>query len=670
MNRRTRESAAVASAALVLALVLPAVTRAETISVRQPLFFATSGQSLWGPRGGERTKPFRAVVLDEGEIGSKGQIRHIDVELDNSRAVQIWEEAVRRCDSAEYCHDFGFPIGRRCISPTRSQCINGVTLSILGVTIKRINGIGARPAGAITRPFDVGAEVAWDFHILWGVGGGVTVDEGTVNVEYPTEAILEVLEGDVQPGEVFTLRTSEIAGDVRLESEFPYVDAFIDTFLDAAAKLEMRAAYPNFDDGSQVEERLRIFNQDTDGEDHQELIGARIGTDGLRLRLLGEDFIVIDEGVEYSYSIPIVEGGAIGVGLPLLDVGLYFPELDTPVAPGFDGLGINGSFDGQRITNFVSAGERPLFNWGRLENGIQDADFGRFDLDLDVLTAAAWATPLGIEAKLGNFPVVGPLLSVEGNVLDVDSANFFGIRKEISFEPRLVVELNFSQPTTVETFPGSGKFHEVLSKTIPCGVDLKVVHPGGELAVEPIYSLAENVFTNDTDLVLDPAIEGKVFALKLEGMVADAAGLAGEFAAVQITKSLTSDLVKLVDLNFLDDEDEAQFTLGGFEDIGGSPIVVRAGGTFTRGDTNGDGGTDISDASFLLNWLFLGGGEPSCKAAANPNGDGAVDVSDASYLLNFLFLGGPQPVAPYPGCSAGTLESDSTIGCDQPRACR
>ncbi len=69
---------------------------------------------------------------------------------------------------------------------------------------------------------------------------------------------------------------------------------------------------------------------------------------------------------------------------------------------------------------------------------------------------------------------------------------------------------------------------------------------------------------------------------------------------------------------------------------------------FKRGDVNADGEVNISDASFLLNFLFLGGPTPPCMDAADANDDGNADISDASYILNFLFLGGPPPPAPGP----------------------
>ena len=60
-----------------------------------------------------------------------------------------------------------------------------------------------------------------------------------------------------------------------------------------------------------------------------------------------------------------------------------------------------------------------------------------------------------------------------------------------------------------------------------------------------------------------------------------------------------------------------------------------------RGDSNGDLEVNISDPTYTLQWLFLGGAAPSCEAAADSNGDGDINISDPTYTLLHLFLGGP-----------------------------
>lgn len=64
-----------------------------------------------------------------------------------------------------------------------------------------------------------------------------------------------------------------------------------------------------------------------------------------------------------------------------------------------------------------------------------------------------------------------------------------------------------------------------------------------------------------------------------------------------------------------------------------------------RGDANRDGQIDISDAVFLLNYLFASGVAPGCEPIADTNHDFKVDISDPVNLLGFLFSGG-RPLDP------------------------
>jgi hypothetical protein len=59
---------------------------------------------------------------------------------------------------------------------------------------------------------------------------------------------------------------------------------------------------------------------------------------------------------------------------------------------------------------------------------------------------------------------------------------------------------------------------------------------------------------------------------------------------------------------------------------------------FIRGDANGDGKVDISDAYVVLN-SFNGAQPIPCMDAADANDDGVVDISDSVFTLNFLFNG-------------------------------
>jgi len=66
---------------------------------------------------------------------------------------------------------------------------------------------------------------------------------------------------------------------------------------------------------------------------------------------------------------------------------------------------------------------------------------------------------------------------------------------------------------------------------------------------------------------------------------------------------------------------------------------------YVFGDANGSGGITISDAVYLINYIFAGGTAPNPLMAGDANCDGVVTISDAVYLINFIFGGGPAPCA-------------------------
>ena len=68
---------------------------------------------------------------------------------------------------------------------------------------------------------------------------------------------------------------------------------------------------------------------------------------------------------------------------------------------------------------------------------------------------------------------------------------------------------------------------------------------------------------------------------------------------------------------------------------------------FRRGDVDGLGSVDLTDAIRTLNFLFLGGSAPDCFDAADADDSGRLELTDAILTLNVLFLGTGQ--IPPPG---------------------
>ncbi len=65
------------------------------------------------------------------------------------------------------------------------------------------------------------------------------------------------------------------------------------------------------------------------------------------------------------------------------------------------------------------------------------------------------------------------------------------------------------------------------------------------------------------------------------------------------------------------------------------------------GDVNASGGIDITDAVFLINYIFGGGAAPA-PGTADVNCDGKTNITDAVYLINYIFAYGPVPCANCP----------------------
>lgn len=103
-------------------------------------------------------------------------------------------------------------------------------------------------------------------------------------------------------------------------------------------------------------------------------------------------------------------------------------------------------------------------------------------------------------------------------------------------------------------------------------------------------------------------------------------------------------------------------SLTGVEDLG---ILIDKGKSFIDsyglceppascqgrcGNANGDASVNVSDAVYIINFVFVGGNGPlPVRACGNANGDVSVNVSDAVYIINFVFVGGNAPGDCHPG---------------------
>jgi len=63
----------------------------------------------------------------------------------------------------------------------------------------------------------------------------------------------------------------------------------------------------------------------------------------------------------------------------------------------------------------------------------------------------------------------------------------------------------------------------------------------------------------------------------------------------------------------------------------------------THGDADRSGGIDITDAVYIINYIFLDGAQPDPMMCGDANCDELVNLVDVIYLVNYIFRGGEAP---------------------------
>jgi hypothetical protein len=78
------------------------------------------------------------------------------------------------------------------------------------------------------------------------------------------------------------------------------------------------------------------------------------------------------------------------------------------------------------------------------------------------------------------------------------------------------------------------------------------------------------------------------------------------------------------------------------------PGNARAGGQTLCGDPDADGGINILDISFMINFIYKDGPEPAERWVCDVNNSKQINILDIAYLINFLYKSGPAPVCGAP----------------------
>lgn len=71
-----------------------------------------------------------------------------------------------------------------------------------------------------------------------------------------------------------------------------------------------------------------------------------------------------------------------------------------------------------------------------------------------------------------------------------------------------------------------------------------------------------------------------------------------------------------------------------------------AAGVCFCGDADNNSMITISDAVYLITYIFAGGPAPNPICLGDADGNNLVSISDVVYLINYIFAGGPAPHCP------------------------
>ncbi len=75
------------------------------------------------------------------------------------------------------------------------------------------------------------------------------------------------------------------------------------------------------------------------------------------------------------------------------------------------------------------------------------------------------------------------------------------------------------------------------------------------------------------------------------------------------------------------------------------PLTLKIAPPYLCGDADNSELVTISDAVYLINYIFAGGPAPVPAEAGDANCSSSINVSDAVYLISYIFGGGPVPCA-------------------------
>lgn len=609
---------------LMLALAFT-LNNAQAINTNDAVQFNSTGQSLFN---GSELDPhlFKSHFINEQIPDTvKGQIRKTPDTLPVSTLQAIWKTALNTCLDYSYTLRVA-GVNLTTISPSKDECINGeirykyctfplktgwknCVNNSLGdyrkTWVKNVGaGIGPLPTKPTTRSYDIGMEVHYSMDIQAGIEGGYILDPGTVDVSVGGRASIGSDMDFTPVGEIIRIDTAFNSDDnkYQLKSRFPNIDFSFGSFMFGKVDVFTKYASVDYDTGEQLRGGETVYTANSRNSSvgnaaidgivrfaDSEWLGANFSPSGIDIRIKEISLPIFSGSVlEKQFVVPGIIPQPGVPSFSFASMGLSTAELNTPVEGGYncgDCVPLREFIDADGVIhNTIPTGTRPVFSgltdgsnltWPVITDGMQDNDFFRMDLDLDVMSlifgaplGVVWEGPV-IKTKIKDF---GPIAAVELNVLDINISAFFSLDQHLSFDPNMQVTLNFSPQVQVR-LDGETDFNLLSSVTFSVGLSIEIIQPEGGVSISPTYKLSENRFINDTKINISTVLQETLLQMNLYGVIPDVVGgglgVPTNFAALKISPELTQPQ-PLFQSNI------TPASLQGFNDIQGKAIFIGA----------------------------------------------------------------------------------------------
>jgi hypothetical protein len=290
----------------------------------------------------------------------------------------------------------------------------------------------------------------------------------------------------------------------------------------------------------------------------------------------------------------------------------------------------SGTVDWTQASYAVSAGEH-IFKWAYEKDGSQShgSDCGWIDFIVFPPTTQVLAiTTISLPDWTGGQPYSQQLIAEGGVGLKTWS------------------DLNGDLVGTGLTLSGSGLLSGIPSSSGQIDFVAHVEDEGSNSADRPFSFAINPPVTITTEDMPDGAVDSP-YSSQLQASGGTGAGLWSE-----VNDDLSPFGLSLSETGLVSGTPSAggpvSFTAS-VTDIAGSydekQLSFEIVADYICGDADGNDIINVSDAVYLLGFIFAGGPSPEPLLAGDVDCNEIVSVSDAVYLIAFIFAGGPEPCA-------------------------